>query len=387
LGLGIVALVLLALAPAAASAALWTSTPSGAWNCDKPNNGCVAHTGFNPNREYWGQAPNPLGNCTNYAAYRLQKNGAQKPAGLRGGAAAWREKIELALGRSRVNSTPAVGSIAWWPKGAGHVAYVEKIVNGAVYLSDSSFPIRRGIGGSERYVLRRGDPQWPKAFLHIKDKPAGPKKPKPKKPKPKKAAKPDPVNVIGTYLPVPGDFNGDGNSDVFWYGPGDEPDSIWYGASTRGSFSKGHQVTVTGTYSPVPGDFNGDNFSDVFWYGPGDTADSIWFGTATQGSFATGYQVPVIGTYSPVPGDFNGDNFSDVIWYGSGAVPDSLWSGTPTRGSFDKFSGTTVTGTYSPVPGDFNGDNFSDVFWYGPGGIPDSLWYGTATKGSFATGY
>jgi surface antigen len=162
-----------ALLPAPASAALWTSTPPGPWSCTSAGNACVAHTGFNPNQSYWGQATNPRGNCTNYVAYRLIKNGASKPAGLSGGAAAWAGKVRAALGASHVNSTPAVGSIAWWGGGAGHVAYVEKVAGGSVYLSDSSFPLG-SFGGSERYVVKRGDRRWPDAFLHIKDQPAQP---------------------------------------------------------------------------------------------------------------------------------------------------------------------------------------------------------------------
>jgi FG-GAP repeat len=44
--------------------------------------------------------------------------------------------------------------------------------------------------------------------------------------------------TCGTYTPISGDFNGDGHSDVFWYGPGGDRDSLWYGQSGLGAFDR-----------------------------------------------------------------------------------------------------------------------------------------------------
>jgi surface antigen len=183
IGLAVVACGM-ALGAAAGSAALWTSTPNP-FLCPNPgSNACVAHTGFQPNKEltpgsrfaYWGAERNPIGNCTNYVAYRLIKNGASKPGGL-GNADAWASSVRRALDADRVNGVPAVGAVAWWSGanrffgfgGAGHVAYVEKVTpNGTVYLSDS-----RWASGSSRWTVRKGDTLWPEKFLHIKDEPEG----------------------------------------------------------------------------------------------------------------------------------------------------------------------------------------------------------------------
>jgi surface antigen len=165
------------LSSTTASAALWTSEPKGAWECNRNDNGCVAHTGFRPNAgsgpygPWWGQARNPKGNCTAYAAYRLIKNDASKPDGPRGiagGAGAWRRRVieDPDLGPGHVNQRPAVGSIAWWS--SGHVAYVEKVVKGTVYISDSNWGT-----GSKRYKTRDGKRGWPDAFLHVRDAPGG----------------------------------------------------------------------------------------------------------------------------------------------------------------------------------------------------------------------
>ena len=175
--LGLTALTVFFLLSATASAAMWTSNPKGQWACTSTSNGCISHTSFDPNAtRWWGQATNPRGNCTNYAAYRLIKNGAPDPGfNGSGGAVNWRNVVRSKFGRNRANGTPAVGAIAWWAY--GHVAYVEKIVGGAVYLSDSSWPTRPGIGGSSRKIVKSGGSGWPDAFLHVRDRPA-PQKPK-----------------------------------------------------------------------------------------------------------------------------------------------------------------------------------------------------------------
>lgn len=182
------AIVVLAALPSAASAApLWSSLPnpfpcSGAGNSIVRDNSCVSQTGFNPKRQYWGQATNSKGNCTNYVAFRLARNGAPQLASSFGNAVGWKSVVQSRLGSKAANKTPKVGAIAWWgAHGApgissfGHVAYVEKVAasGNAVYLSESHFGI-----GSRRLVVRRGDAYWPDSFLHIKDKP----KPKPTKP-------------------------------------------------------------------------------------------------------------------------------------------------------------------------------------------------------------
>jgi hypothetical protein len=63
--------------------------------------------------------------------------------------------------------------------------------------------------------------------------------------------------VNGSYFPVAGDFNGNGATDVLWYGSGSSPDSIWWGKSVGGRGFKVGSVNVKGSgYFPFTGDFN-----------------------------------------------------------------------------------------------------------------------------------
>ncbi|MFG3350827.1 FG-GAP-like repeat-containing protein, partial [Streptomyces sp. NPDC048001] len=150
-------------------------------------------------------------------------------------------------------------------------------------------------------------------------------------------------NASSGDKPSPRDFNGDGKSDVLWYGPGSDPDAIWHGSSDRTTkFHKAADVTVNGTYTPVAGDFDGDGHGDVLWYGPGSAHDSIWYGTTTKGHFQTG-SIEVKGTYTPVVGDFNGNGKDDILWYGPGSDPDAIWHGSSDRTTkFHKAADVTV---------------------------------------------
>jgi hypothetical protein len=186
--------------------------------------------------------------------------------------------------------------------------------------------------------------------------------------------------VSGTYEPFTGDFDGDGRADIFWYGPGTAPDSIWFGEA-RGTFTRTARA-VDGTYEPLVGDFDGDGGADVLWYAPGSPAgspDRLWRWDASRAVTVT--NTSISGTYEPLVGDFDGDGHSDLFLYGAGSYPDHVWYGTAS-GAFDKWS-RPVSGVYSPLVGDFDGDAIDDVFWYAPGSAPDSVWYGTASRVSF----
>ena len=74
-----------------------------------------------------------------------------------------------------------------------------------------------------------------------------------------------PVTVSGTYKVIAGDFNGDGKTDLLFYGAGSLPDFVWLGSHT-GNF-KSVPITINGNYtSIVAGDFNGDGKDDLFFF-------------------------------------------------------------------------------------------------------------------------
>lgn len=176
-------------------------------------------------------------------------------------------------------------------------------------------------------------------------------------------------SVSGLYHPLSGDFDGDGNDDIFWYARGTEADHVWFFNGDRTHTNQG--VTIEGLYDPFTGDFDGDGRTDIFWYAPTSRPDFISYGRADR-TF-TNVSASVNGAYRPVAGDFDGDGRTDIFWY-SRTAADSIWWGA--SGRTFTITNQTVTGDYRPFAGDFDGDGRSDIFWYAPGGGSDFIWYG-----------
>lgn len=174
-----------------------------------------------------------------------------------------------------------------------------------------------------------------------------------------------PVSVGGAYRPLVGDFDDDGRDDIFWYGPGSASDYLW---QWNGSGFSSTQQTVRGVYEPLVGDLDGTGGDDIFWYAAGDVADYLW---RWSGGGFDSLASPVGGHYVPVVGDIDGNGSDDVLWYGPGSASDYLW-----RWSGSTFASMQVSvgGSYRPVVGDYDADGRDDVLWYGPGLASDYLW-------------
>ena len=135
------------------------------------------------------------------------------------------------------------------------------------------------------------------------------------------------------FKPFAGDFNGDGFGDVYWYST-TATDRIWWGAAER-SFASTRKVNATmpsginASFKPFPGDFDGDGTTDIFWYAPGSVAAEVdriaWY---TKNKSFVLKNARANGTYArPVTGDFDGDSADDILWYNPGTGNDPLWYG------------------------------------------------------------
>ncbi len=205
------------------------------------------------------------------------------------------------------------------------------------------------------------------------------------------------LQLTGTSAVVPlvGDFNGDSAEDIFWYGRTSAPDSMWFnkvissGADGMNTFTT-KAVTVAGNYVPLVGDFNGDGIDDVFWYAGGTAADSVWYFHADKSHTAVQYTVN--GTYRPVVGNFDTidpvtpteggaqvHERDDIFWFPTGTGNSSLWSGNLDN-TFGKrvYANRPPTGAQALV-GEFKLQDGElepspDIFFYRPGTGTDSLW-------------
>jgi len=158
-------------------------------------------------------------------------------------------------------------------------------------------------------------------------------------------------------IPVPGDYDGDGKTDLAVWRKGD---GTW-----RISYSGGgvlvQQWGVAKDY-PVPGDYDGDGKTDLAVWRPWNGGD--WYIINSQ----TGLQTQIHwGGWGdiPVPGDYNGDGKTDIAAWRPGTgdwwVLYDPTTDTYPPGSYLKQNwGSGALGDI-PVPGDYDGDGKTDL--------------------------
>ena len=113
------------------------------------------------------------------------------------------------------------------------------------------------------------------------------------------------------FVPAPGDYNADGWSDYAVYG---EDGGAWYVWSRR----QGGQILAwgvswggggAGAFVPVPGDFDGDGACDMAIY---REASGAWYIQALDGRLLCWETIWGGPGFEAVPGDFNGDGRCDL---------------------------------------------------------------------------
>lgn len=172
-------------------------------------------------------------------------------------------------------------------------------------------------------------------------------------------------DIRGTFRPVAGDFDGNGYEDIFWYAPGTAADVMWYfgppgldGALTITTKT----YPINSTYVPVAGDFDGNGYEDIFWYGPGTAAESVWKFRAGQ-AFTAVNQSKVNATgFRITAGDFDRDGYDDVFWHLPGTGGEAIWRGGPS--TFRGIAAPAANGNYNIRAGDYNGDGNDDIYWF-----------------------
>lgn len=186
--------------------------------------------------------------------------------------------------------------------------------------------------------------------------------------------------VTGTYTPFSGDFDGDEQDELFWYGGGDNADHLWKFSGVTNVTQ--YEIPQGSLYFPVPGDFDGDGADEILWYAPGTVPDEIWDFAPGDVTRHTVHPITITGDYVPLSGNFTGDGGEDVILYGRGTTADHLFdfdpgSLTPTRLPFGPITGTD----HQPFTLDTRNDGWTDIFFYQPGTPTDPYWDFTPTNG------
>ena len=173
----------------------------------------------------------------------------------------------------------------------------------------------------------------------------------------------DVFSTLGYGLPVEGDYDGDGKTDVAGFFA--TPDL--YGVNGTWSFLVSTGFTYSFNFGnrtdiPVPGDFDGDGKADVAVYRPPTTRGASCSHPRTTrrpawSSLADGVDIPV-------PADYDGDGITDIAVYRRAT---GQWF------IINSSTNTTTTATWGggptdlPEPGDYDGDGKADLAVFGGG--------------------
>jgi hypothetical protein len=186
-----------------------------------------------------------------------------------------------------------------------------------------------------------------------------------------------PVGIVLHYVPLIGDFNRDGRSDVWWYLQGlPVPSPTWISAP-GGGHVVGTGAARPSSSTPIAAfDVNADGRTDLLWrnssiltvwrvnsdgtVAANDIDLSTYF-PGTIGGTPIASIVSAVSSFRPV--DFNGDGISDILWSSINGGKFGLWLGIG-DGTFTQVSGVdTSVNLYRPLPVDINGDGKTDILW------------------------
>jgi hypothetical protein len=183
--------------------------------------------------------------------------------------------------------------------------------------------------------------------------------------------------TIQNYMPISGDFDGDGYDDIFWYQPGPGFDTVWWSNGDR-TWTDGPPLPVNEVYTPVAGDFDGNQTTDIIWYTPGPGSDPVWWFDLATRSYQPGGTLDIDHEYIPVVGDFDDDQDDDILWYNANTGTANLWWAQGDK-TFVHDNNWSVGKGYIPIAGKFDCYGREAIFWYRRGpGVDKVWWYFTA---------
>src|SRR5262245_25370050 len=133
---------------------------------------------------------------------------------------------------------------------------------------------------------------------------------------------------FGSEVPLTGDFNGDGKTDVATFTRGVTGD-VYVALSTGSGFSgtgvKWHDFFCINSEVPLVGDFNGDGMDDIATFTRGSTGDVYVALSTGSGFVGTGWKWHnwfCINSEIPQVGDFDGDGDDDLATFTRGSTGD-----------------------------------------------------------------
>ncbi|WP_425551891.1 FG-GAP-like repeat-containing protein [Fodinicola feengrottensis] len=178
----------------------------------------------------------------------------------------------------------------------------------------------------------------------------------------------------GTAVPLTGDVDGDGRTDIIWFVRGGSPKVYVQlsNGSTFGAPQLWHSFFALDSEIPLVGDFNGDGRADIATftrgasYGPGQVYVALSTGSSFEGTSQLWDSNFGYGSEPPAVGDFNGDGMDDIATFSQGTTGDvyvALSNGARFlgNGGDNLWNGWFAPAGETPAVGDFNGDGRDDI--------------------------
>ncbi len=155
-----------------------------------------------------------------------------------------------------------------------------------------------------------------------------------------------------SMIPVSGDFDGDGKSDLAVF---QEASGYWFVFKSTDNTLAYMQFGATG-YTPVYGDYDGDGITDLTLY---HEASGYWF-VFKSSDYTLAYMQFGAQGYRPVSGDFDGDGISDLAVFHEASGYWYVFKSSDYTLGYMQFGAAG----YTPVSGDYDGDGKTDIAVY-----------------------
>ncbi|MEU0552428.1 DUF2961 domain-containing protein [Dactylosporangium sp. NPDC006015] len=191
-------------------------------------------------------------------------------------------------------------------------------------------------------------------------------------------------------VPFTGDVDGDGRTDLITFtrgGPADVYVALGNGSGSFGAGVKWHDFFAVDAEVPLVGDFDGDGRTDIVTFTRGTTSD-VYVALSTGSGFGPGVKWHdhfAVGAETPVVGDFDGDGRDDIATF-TGGSGGSVYVALSDGGRFvqDGWLWRSGFGGDAVATGDFNGDGRDDVAVFTRGSTADVL-VALSSGGGFGT--